>query len=129
MVNPPHSTLEPTTRLAQERILRTSIPGPRSEELHRRKQHAVPNGLSVTLPVYVVAADGGVVVDVDGNSLIDLAAGIAVTNVGNAAPAVVEAVRAQLEAFTHSCFMVTPYEEYLQVAERLNEKTPGDHEK
>ena len=129
MANTQLSTVEPATRLMQERRLRTSIPGPRSQELHNRKRSAVPDGLGVTLPVYVVAADGGVVVDVDGNSLIDLAAGIAVTNVGNAAPAVVEAVTAQLAAFTHSCFMVTPYEGYLQVAERLNDRTPGDHDK
>ena len=67
--------------------------------------------------------------DVDGNSLIDFGAGIAVTNVGNSAKAVVDRATAQLAAFTHTCFMVTPYEGYVAVAEQLNELTPGDHEK
>jgi 4-aminobutyrate aminotransferase/(S)-3-amino-2-methylpropionate transaminase len=81
------------------------------------------------LPVYVERAAGGVVVDVDGNSFIDLGSGIAVTNVGNAAPEVVAAVRDQVAAFTHTCFMVGPYEGYLAVCEELNRLTPGDHEK
>ncbi|MES6118777.1 aminotransferase class III-fold pyridoxal phosphate-dependent enzyme, partial [Cutibacterium acnes] len=74
-------------------------------------------------------AGGGVVEDVDGNVLIDLGSGIAVTSVGSAAPRVVEAVRAQVEAFTHTCFMVTPYESYVAVAEELARLTPGDHAK
>jgi 4-aminobutyrate aminotransferase/(S)-3-amino-2-methylpropionate transaminase len=79
--------------------------------------------------VSIVAAGGGVMVDVDGNSLIDLGSGIAVTGVGNSAPAVVKAVTEQVQQFTHTCFTVTPYEGYVQVAEKLNELTPGDHEK
>ena len=81
------------------------------------------------MPVYAAAAGGGVVVDVDGNSLIDLGSGIAVTTVGNSAPRVVEAVTAQVQAFTHTCFMVTPYDGYVAVAEALNRLTPGDHDK
>lgn len=77
----------------------------------------------------MVASGGGVVVDVDGNSLIDFGSGIAVTTVGNSAPAVVDAVTEQVRAFTHTCFMVTPYESYVQVASALNRITPGDHEK
>ncbi|WP_456237733.1 4-aminobutyrate--2-oxoglutarate transaminase [Nocardioides sambongensis] len=69
------------------------------------------------------------VVDVDGNSLIDFGSGIAVTTVGNSNPRVVAAVAEQVAAFTHTCFMVTPYDGYLRVAERLNAITPGDHEK
>jgi 4-aminobutyrate aminotransferase/(S)-3-amino-2-methylpropionate transaminase len=79
--------------------------------------------------VYAAAAGGGVVLDVDGNSLIDLGSGIAVTNVGNSSPRVVAAVADQAAAFTHTCFMVTPYESYVRVAEALNDLTPGDHEK
>jgi 4-aminobutyrate aminotransferase/(S)-3-amino-2-methylpropionate transaminase len=82
-----------------------------------------------TVPVSVVAAGGGVIVDADGNSIIDLGSGIAVTGVGNANPRVVEAVTAQLNAFTHTCFTVAPYDNYVAVAEKLNELTPGDHEK
>ena len=83
----------------------------------------------MALPAYIVAAGGGVVVDVDGNSLIDLGSGIAVTSVGNSAPKVVENVRGQVGAFTHTCFMVSPYEPYVEVCERLNAMTPGDHDK
>ncbi|MFC0113689.1 4-aminobutyrate--2-oxoglutarate transaminase [Kibdelosporangium aridum] len=113
----------------QRRILRTEIPGPRSRELHARKVAAVAPGVGTTLPAYVVRVGGGIVVDVDGNQLIDFGSGIAVTNVGNSAPRVVDAVRAQVADFTHTCFMITPYEGYVAVAERLNQLTPGDHEK
>ncbi|GGO70067.1 4-aminobutyrate--2-oxoglutarate transaminase [Nocardioides deserti] len=115
--------------LPQERRLVTEIPGPLSLERLERKRAHVADGVGTTLPVFVVAAGGGVLVDVDGNSLIDLGSGIAVTTVGNAAPAVVERVSAQLEAFTHTCFMVTPYDGYVDVCERLAELTPGDHAK
>ena len=116
-------------QLPQERRLLTEIPGPRSRELFARKQTAVPPGIGTTLPVFVTHAGGGVIVDVDGNSLIDFGSGIAVTNVGNAAPRVVERVRKQVADFTHTCFMVAPYESYVAVCEKLNELTPGDHEK
>jgi 4-aminobutyrate aminotransferase/(S)-3-amino-2-methylpropionate transaminase len=115
--------------LPQERRLVTAIPGPRSRELEQRKSAAVPRGIGITLPVFAVAAGGGVLVDVDGNSLIDLGSGIAVTGVGNSAPAVVEAVSAQAAQFTHTCFMVTGYEGYVAVAEALNRLTPGDFDK
>nr|MCW2728518.1 gabT [Aeromicrobium sp.] len=115
--------------LAQQRHLATSIPGPRSQELMARKHAAVAQGIGTTMPVFAVEAGGGVVKDVDGNTFIDLGSGIAVTTVGNSAPRVVEAVREQVGAFTHTCFMVTPYEGYVAVAEALNRLTPGDHEK
>ncbi|WP_157007551.1 4-aminobutyrate--2-oxoglutarate transaminase [Agromyces laixinhei] len=115
--------------LTQERRLVTAIPGPRSQELLARKAEAVASGVGLTLPISVVAAGGGVIVDADGNSLIDLGSGIAVTGVGNSAPRVVEAVTAQLHSFTHTCFTVSPYEGYVAVAEKLNELTPGDHVK
>lgn len=117
------------TELSQERRLVTSIPGPKSQELMARKVAAVPTGIGVTLPVFVTRAGGGVLQDVDGNSLIDFGSGIAVTSVGNSAEAVVRRATAQLADFTHTCFMVTPYEGYVEVAEQLNELTPGDHEK
>ncbi|HEY1485582.1 MAG TPA: 4-aminobutyrate--2-oxoglutarate transaminase, partial [Micromonosporaceae bacterium] len=113
----------------QHRLLRTSIPGPKSAELHARKTAAVATGVGTTLPIYVTAAGGAIVVDVDGNQLIDFGSGIAVTSIGNAAPRVVEAVQRQVADFTHTCFMVTPYEEYVAVAEKLNEVTPGSHDK
>jgi 4-aminobutyrate aminotransferase/(S)-3-amino-2-methylpropionate transaminase len=94
-----------------------------------RKQSAVAQGVGTTMPVFAVEAGGGIVKDADGNSLIDLGSGIAVTTVGNSAPRVVEAVRAQVNAFTHTCFMITPYEGYVAVAEALNRLSPGDHDK
>ncbi|WP_066364801.1 4-aminobutyrate--2-oxoglutarate transaminase [Herbidospora mongoliensis] len=115
--------------LPQERRLVTEIPGPKSREMFARKQSAVPAGVGTTLPVFVTKAGGGVLVDADGNSLIDFGSGIAVTNVGNAAPKVVERVQKQVADFTHTCFMITPYESYVAVCEKLNAITPGDHEK
>ncbi|WP_282837354.1 4-aminobutyrate--2-oxoglutarate transaminase [Microbacterium flavum] len=115
--------------LPQRRSLVTAIPGPRSQELLARKADAVAAGVAHTVPIEAVAAGGGVVVDADGNSLIDLGSGIAVTSVGNAHPAVVRAVQDAVAQFTHTCFMISPYESYVAVAERLNRLTPGDHAK
>jgi 4-aminobutyrate aminotransferase/(S)-3-amino-2-methylpropionate transaminase len=113
----------------QQRLLKTAIPGPRSQELQARRASAVASGVGSTLPVYITAAGGGILVDADGNQLIDFGSGIAVTTVGNAAPRVVAAVQEQVAAFTHTCFMITPYEGYVAVAEKLNELTPGTFEK
>ncbi|MGV9713293.1 4-aminobutyrate--2-oxoglutarate transaminase [Gordonia sp. NPDC003424] len=118
-----------TYRLPQKRNLVTELPGPRSTELGVRRRAAVSTAIGSSAPVYAVDADGGVIVDVDGNSLIDLGSGIAVTTVGACNPAVAQAVADQAHHFTHTCFMVTPYEGYVAVAEKLNELTPGDHEK
>ncbi|MGN6251549.1 MAG: 4-aminobutyrate--2-oxoglutarate transaminase [Marmoricola sp.] len=115
--------------VAQERRVVTEIPGPRSRELMERKSAAVASGVGTTMPVFAERAAGGIVVDVDGNHLVDLGSGIAVTTVGNAAPRVVAAVQEQAARFTHTCFMVTPYDGYVAVAEALNRLTPGDHEK
>ncbi|MDQ2585573.1 4-aminobutyrate--2-oxoglutarate transaminase [Saccharothrix yanglingensis] len=109
--------------------LRTEIPGPRSRELGERRKGAVAAGVGSTLPVFVDHAEPGLLVDVDGNRLIDLASGIAVTGVGNPAPRVAAAVHEQVDRFTHTCFTVTPYEGYVEVCERLAELTPGAHEK
>ncbi|MFC8615075.1 4-aminobutyrate--2-oxoglutarate transaminase [Micromonospora purpureochromogenes] len=100
-----------------------------SEELHKRRGAAVARGVGSTISSYVDHASGGTITDVEGRQWIDFAAGIAVANVGNAAPRVVEAVRAQVERFTHTCFMVAPYESYVAVCEQLNAITPGDFEK
>ncbi|MEE3853451.1 4-aminobutyrate--2-oxoglutarate transaminase [Gordonia sp. LSe1-13] len=118
-----------THRLPQKRHLVTDLPGPRSAELTERRRSSVPTAVGSAAPVYAVDADGGIIVDVDGNSLIDLASGIAVTGVGASNPAVAEAVATQAHHFTHTCFMVSPYEGYVAVAEKLNEITPGDHDK
>jgi 4-aminobutyrate aminotransferase/(S)-3-amino-2-methylpropionate transaminase len=115
--------------LPQRRNLVTEIPGPASRALMDRRNATVARGVSTTLPVFVTAAGGGVLLDADGNSLIDFGSGIAVTSVGNAASAVAERVQAQVAQFTHTCFMVTPYEGYVEVCEELARFTPGRHEK
>jgi 4-aminobutyrate aminotransferase/(S)-3-amino-2-methylpropionate transaminase len=115
--------------LDQRRNLVTEIPGPRSVEKLARKKKYVADGVGTTLPVFIEAAGGGILLDADGNSLIDLGSGIAVTTVGNAAPGVVRRVQEQVAAFTHTCFMVTPYDGYVDVCEALAELTPGDHAK
>jgi 4-aminobutyrate aminotransferase/(S)-3-amino-2-methylpropionate transaminase len=113
----------------QCRRLVTEIPGPLSRALQQRRDEALPKGLATMLPVFVERAGGGVVVDIDGNHLIDLASGIAVTSVGASAPAVVSRVQEQAARFTHTCFLVTEYDGYIAVAEQLNLLTPGTHAK
>ncbi len=116
-------------RLAQKREVLGAFPGPKSRALNERRKTVVAGGVASTVPVYVADADGGIITDVDGNSFIDLGSGIAVTSVGASDANVVEAVREQVGHFTHTCFMVTPYESYIEVAEELNALTPGTHEK
>jgi 4-aminobutyrate aminotransferase/(S)-3-amino-2-methylpropionate transaminase len=121
-------TLHPevlTGGVEQRRMLVTDVPGPRSRALHARKLAAVAAGVSTTLPIYIERAGGGILVDADGNQLIDFGSGIAVTSVGNAAPEVVARVQHQVARFTHTCFMVTPYAGYVEVCEALNRLTPG----
>ncbi|HET6968709.1 MAG TPA: 4-aminobutyrate--2-oxoglutarate transaminase [Ornithinibacter sp.] len=122
-------TSSPASPIDQQRKLVTELPGPKSRALHERKASVVSSGVGVGLPAYVERAGGGILVDVDGNHLIDFGSGIAVTTVGNSAPAVVAGVQEQAADFTHTCFMVTPYDRYVEVCEKLNELTPGDHEK
>jgi 4-aminobutyrate aminotransferase/(S)-3-amino-2-methylpropionate transaminase len=102
---------------------------PSSEELHKRRVAAVARGVGSMVSSYVDHASGGTVVDVDGREWIDFAAGIAVTSVGNSAPRVVAAVQDQVARFTHTCFMVAPYETYVAVCEQLNTLTPGTFDK
>jgi len=102
---------------------------PGSDELQKRRAAAVSRGVSSLIGSYVDHASGGTLTDVDGREWIDFGSGIAVTSVGNANPRVVEAVRAQVQRFTHTCFMVAPYESYVAVCEQLNALTPGEHDK
>src|SRR5271156_415120 len=105
--------------------LRTPIPGPASKELSRRRTDAVPAGIFSAASVYIALSEGALVEDVDGNRLIDFAGGIGCLNAGHRAPAVVEAVRRQLDRFLHTSFNVLPYESYVAVCERLNALVPG----
>lgn len=107
----------------------TELPGPKSQELHERRKQSVSHGLTQGFPVYIDRAEGAILVDVDGNRLLDLGSGIAVTSIGHAVPDLVAAVQQQVADFTHTCFMVTPYLEYIEVCEELARLTPGDHAK
>lgn len=117
-----------TYRLPQTRTIQ-NLPGPKSAELNGRREASVSASIKPGLPAFIVDADGGVLVDIDGNSFIDFASGIGVTTVGASNPAVVEAVSDAVQHFTHTCFMVSPYESYVAVAEKLAKVTPGDHAK
>jgi 4-aminobutyrate aminotransferase / (S)-3-amino-2-methylpropionate transaminase / 5-aminovalerate transaminase len=105
--------------------LRTSVPGPKSLELMKRREVAVPRGIAHGTPIFAARAEGAVLEDVDGNRFIDFAGGIGCNNAGHRAPRVVAAIREQVDAFLHTCFSVAPYEKYIAVAEKLNAITPG----
>ncbi|MGQ0850020.1 MAG: 4-aminobutyrate--2-oxoglutarate transaminase [Actinomycetota bacterium] len=98
-------------------------------ELHRRRLAAIPRGISVTFPVYIERAQNAEVWDVEGRRFVDFVGGIAVLNTGHIHPRVQAAVRGQLDRFSHTCFMVTPYEQAVDLAERLNRLAPGEHQK
>ncbi|CAB4632208.1 unannotated protein [freshwater metagenome] len=117
------------TSLVQERRLVTPIPGPKSVEVLKRRSAATSAGLGMAIPVVIERAHDAILQDIDGNCIIDLGSGIGVTNVGNTNDRVVARVIEQVQAITHTCFTVAPYESYIEVCEILNEITPGDHPK
>ena len=117
------------TNLTQERRLVTAIPGPKSTEALKRRTEATSGGLGMAIPVVIERASDAILLDIDGNQIIDLGSGIGVTNVGNAAQRVVDRVIEQVQAFTHTCFTVAPYMNYIEVCEKLNAMTPGSHKK
>src|ERR1700691_4379085 len=100
--------------------LKTAIPGPRSQSLAARRAQAVPRGVSQLTPIFVSRSEGAVIEDVDGNRFLDFAGGIGCLNAGHREPGVVAALHAQADRFLHTCFMVTPYESYVRLAEKLN---------
>jgi 4-aminobutyrate aminotransferase/(S)-3-amino-2-methylpropionate transaminase len=105
--------------------LRTSVPGPKSQELMKRREAAVPRGIAHGTPIFAARAEDAVLEDVDGNRFLDFAGGIGCNNAGHRAPGVVTAIREQVDAFLHTCFSVAPYEKYIAFAEKLNSITPG----
>lgn len=109
--------------------LLTTIPGPKSKLLATRRGQAVPRAITQITPIFVQRAYGAIVEDVDGNRLLDLAGGIGCVNAGHADPTVTNAIQMQSSQFLHTCFMVAPYESYVELAERLNELAPGASEK
>jgi 4-aminobutyrate aminotransferase/(S)-3-amino-2-methylpropionate transaminase len=118
-----------SSSLGTERKVVTELPGPKSRELHARRRQSVSAGLTQGFPVYIERGEGALLLDVDGNVLLDLGSGIAVTSIGHAVPEVIDAVSRTVAAFTHTCFMVTPYESYVEVCEELARVTPGSHDK
>ena len=123
--------MESATRpsIGTERKVVTELPGPKSRALHERRKSVVSAGLTIGFPIYIERGEGAILLDVDGNQILDLGSGIAVTSIGHGAPEVVEAVARQVADFTHTCFMVAPYEEYVEVCEELAALTPGNFAK
>ena len=116
-------------RVPQQRSLATELPGPRSLELQRRREAAVSRGAGTLANIYMDHGAGAILVDVDGNRLIDLGCGIGVTTIGHANPDVAAAAAEQAGRLTHTLFTVTPYPGYVEVAEKLAQLTPGDFAK
>jgi len=113
----------------QSRAVSTPLPGPRSVALQGRREASVSRGAGTLANIYMDHASGAILVDVDGNRLIDLGCGIGVTTIGHAHPDVAAAAAEQAGKLTHTLFTVTPYENYVRVAERLAQLAPGDFEK
>src|SRR5579862_8152617 len=105
--------------------LKTPVPGPRAQALAARRSEAVPRGVSQLTAVFVSRSEGAVIEDVDGNRYLDFGGGIGCLNTGHRNPAVTAALHQQVDRFLHTCFMVTPYESYVRLAERLNAIAPG----
>src|SRR5579859_3859460 len=105
--------------------LKTAVPGPRSQELMKRRNAAVARGVYHATPVFAAKAEGAILEDVDGNRFIDFAGGIGCSNVGHRAAPVLKRIHEQVDRFLHTCFSVAPYEPYVALAEKLNQLTPG----
>lgn len=118
-----------TYRIEQKISINTELPGPKSTELFTRRNQALPSSVGSVLPGFVVDGDGGILVDADGNQFLDLASGIAVTSAGASNPRVVQAIQDAAARFTHTSFMISPYESYVALAEKLDKLTPGEHDK
>lgn len=96
----------------------------KNNELHQRRLQATPRGIGVMCGFYAEKAENATLWDVEGNEVIDFAAGIAVLNTGHRHPKIVAAVEKQLQAFTHTAYQIVPYESYVLLAERINERVP-----
>src|SRR5258706_9049088 len=103
----------------------TKIPGPKSEVILERRKNATPAGLAKSTEVVVAKAEGGVIWDVDGNTLLDFAGGIGMINVGHRPQQITDAIKVQLDKYIHTCSLVTTFEPYVELAEMLNRLTPG----
>lgn len=101
----------------------------KNAELKSRKDAATPRGVGVMCDFYAARAENAELWDVEGRRFIDFAAGIAVCNTGHRHPKIVAAVRAQLDHFTHTAYQIVPYASYVELAEKINERAPGDYPK
>src|SRR5437870_3793648 len=99
--------------------LKTSIPGPRSQEVLARKARVIADPLTIYLPIVAAEARGALLTDVDGNTFVDFTGGVGCLNVGHAHPHVTAAVQEQAARFLHTDFTMIPYELYVRLAERL----------
>ena len=117
------------TSVPQQRLLVTEIPGPKSKAEIQRRSEEVSGGLGIAYPAVIASTGGAILVDLDGNQIIDMAAGIGVNNIGNSAQRVIDRVIEQVQAFSHTCFTVVPYQGYIDVCAKLNAHTPGTHKK
>ncbi len=115
--------------MLESKRIRTEIPGPKSRELMERRHKSVTSGVGIATPMFVEKAEGALLTDVDGNTFVDFGGGIGVLNVGHNDPRVVEAIKEQADKVLHTCFYVTEYELYVELAEKLNALVPGDGEK
>jgi len=109
--------------------LKTAVPGPRSQAVFEERRKHVAPGPFHTTPIVADHAEGATITDVDGNTFLDFACGIGVTNLGHCEPSVVAAAKAQAEKFFHTSINVVAYEGYVEVAKRLNERAPGNFAK
>ncbi|WP_090867649.1 4-aminobutyrate--2-oxoglutarate transaminase [Paraburkholderia diazotrophica] len=101
----------------------------KNAELKSRKDAATPRGVGVMCDFYAARAENAELWDIEGRRVIDFAAGIAVCNTGHRHPKIVEAVRAQLDQFTHTAYQIVPYASYVELAEKINQRAPGDYPK
>ncbi|MER9799343.1 4-aminobutyrate--2-oxoglutarate transaminase [Mesorhizobium sp. M0142] len=97
--------------------------------ISERKNQSISRGVGMTTQIYADRAENSEIWDVEGHRYIDFSSGIAVVNTGHRHPRVIEAVKAQLDRFTHTCYQVVPYESYIRLAERLNGMLPGKFDK
>lgn len=107
----------------------TPLPGPKSREIIARRAAALPNGAAKSTEIAVESARGAVVTDVDGNVLLDFAGGIGMMNAGHTPPALVRAVKKQMDKIVHACQIVATHEPAIELAEMLNRLAPGDFPK
>ena len=109
--------------------LLTEIPGPMSKQMIKLREKYIPRGVFNTVPSIIQKAKDALITDIDGNTFIDFASGLASTNVGNSRKEIAEALKEQVDKFLHTCFHVFMYEPYIQLAQKLAEITPGDFPK